>query len=76
MATRKPPDKALLILYCAYAQKNGYPLGQALSLYRHHGGAVGSDYFRDAWRVAASIPNAFGLGGVATAARITAEGER
>lgn len=75
MATDPNIYRPALILYCAYAQKEGIAGVKALAMFRHAGGTVADSVFYEAWRLASLIPAAFGMEGLRLAATV-AIGER
>ena len=68
MAISRPYTRPALILFCAYAQKEGIPGVRALAMFRHAGGTVADSVFYDHWSIASVIPAAFGMEGLRQAA--------
>lgn len=75
MALAIPENRPALVLFCAYAQKEGISGVKALGMFRHAGGTVADSVFYSAWSAASVIPSALGMEGLRQAA-IVAETER
>lgn len=73
MATDLNGNRPALVLYCAYAQREGISGVKALGMFRHAGGTVADSVFYQAWSVASVIPAAFAMEGLRQAAIVASE---
>lgn len=62
-----------MVLYCAYAHREGISGVKALQMFREAGGTIADSVFYDSWNLAGRISRAFGMDGVTSCAHVAAE---